>query len=133
MYIFKWLVIFSSLLFFGCVSAQVSPNAVNLTIKFSWKGVKKCSSYSPKIRVSNIPAGTKSFQVKLKDFDAPSWNHGGGKVPNNGSGIIPAGALKSGYNGPCPPSGSHRYQFTVNAIDKEGIIIGIGKAVKKFP
>jgi phosphatidylethanolamine-binding protein (PEBP) family uncharacterized protein len=40
--------------------------------------------------------------------------------------------LKNGYNGPCPPSGRHSYQFTVHAIDKDGIIIGIGKAVRKF-
>lgn len=137
MYKYKWLVLIVCLVFFGflfgCVSAKISPNAVDLKVKFSWKKTKKCSNYSPKILVSNIPKGTKSFNVKLKDFDAPDWNHGGGTVPFKGSGIIKAGALKSGYNGPCPPSGSHRYQFTVHVIDKDGVIIGIGKAVRKFP
>lgn len=134
---FKWLALLVFFvipgLIFGCVSAKVSPNAVELGVKFSWTKASKCSSTSPKIYVSNIPAGTKFFQVKLKDFDAPNWNHGGGKVANNASGVIKAGALKNGYNGPCPPGGSHRYEFTVKAIDKEGVIIGIGKAMKKFP
>ncbi len=137
MHKFKWLVIFPSLFVFcfitGCVSTKVSPNAVTLNVKFSWKGVARCSSFSPKIFVSNIPRGTKFFHAKLKDFDAPNWNHGGGKVKNNGSGVIKRGALKSSYNGPCPPSGTHRYQFTVNAIDKDGVVIGIGKAIRKFP
>ena len=53
-------------------------------------------------------------------------------VVASNSGGIPE-YLKNGYNGPCPPSGRHSYQFTVHAIDKEGIIIGIGKALKKFP
>jgi len=134
---FKWLAPFFCVaifgFLFGCVSAKVSPNAVDLKVNFKWTKASNCSNKSPKIVVSNIPKGTKSLKVKLEDFDAPTWNHGGGTVPYNGSGVIKAGALTNGYNGPCPPSGSHSYQFTVHAIDKDGIIIGIGKAVKKFP
>jgi phosphatidylethanolamine-binding protein (PEBP) family uncharacterized protein len=134
---FRWLVFLSIFLILsfvmGCVSAKVSPNAVELGVKFSWSKASKCSRTSPNIYLSNVPAGTKLFQVRLKDFDAPGWNHGGGKVANNGSGVIKAGALKSGYNGPCPPNGVHSYEFTVKAIDKDGVIIGIGKAVRKFP
>ncbi|MCP3956158.1 MAG: phospholipid-binding protein [Desulfobacterales bacterium] len=137
MYKFKWLVLFVCLVafgfLFGCVSAKVSPNAVDLKVKFSWNKKSKCSNISPKIYVSNIPKGTKSLKVRLDDFNAPSWNHGGGTVPYKGSGVIKAGALTNGYNGPCPPSGSHSYQFKVHAIDKDGVIIGIGKAVRKFP
>ncbi len=124
---------FLLLLFLGCVTTKVAPDAAELAVYFSWEGIEKCSGYSPEIKVSGIPAGTKFFEVKLKDLDAPQWDHGGGKAENNGSGIILAGALKNRYNGPCPPRGSHRYQFTVNAVNGEGIIIGIGKAVKEFP
>jgi hypothetical protein len=63
----------------------------------------------------------------------PTWNHGGGTVTYDGSDIIPAGALKNGYNGPCPPSGSHRYEFTVQAIDAAGVVVGIGKEAHPFP
>ena len=126
-------VIFIFLFLFGCLGPQVSPNAVNLGVKFSWKGIKNCSNHSPLIKVTKIPAGTKFLKVKLVDLDVTSWNHGGGKVEYKGKGIIPAGSLKSAYNGPCPPSGSHRYQFAVHAIDKKGVIIGTGKSVQKFP
>ena len=83
--------------------------------------------------MSNVPKGTKFLLVKLKDYDAPNWNHGGGKVPYTGAKVIKAGAPKNGYNGPCPPSGRHRYEFSVKAIDKDGVIIGMGKAMRKFP
>ena len=131
--IFRWIAAFSLLTIFGCVTTQVAPDAVELSVDFSWEGVLRCSSNSPEFRVNGIPPGTKSFKIKLEDLDVPSWDHGGGTVTNDDSGIIPPKSLKSGYNGPCPPSGSHRYQFTVNAVNEEGVIIGIGKAMKKFP
>lgn len=129
----RWLVTFSLLFIFGCATAQVASDKAELGVEFSWKGIKRCSDYSPAIKVSGIPTGTKYLKVELKDLDVPSWNHGGGKVVYKGSSIIPAGSLKRGYNGPCPPSGSHRYQFTVHAVNEKGVIIGVGKATKKFP
>ena len=117
----------------GCAAGTVAPDAVELGVDFSWEGVKRCSKISPKIRVAGVPAGTVTLKVKLKDLDVPRWNHGGGSIAYDGSGIIPAGALKSAYNGPCPPSGSHRYQFSVKALDNEGVVIGMGKAMRTFP
>ena len=133
MHKFGWLLIFSFLLFFGCSTIKIAPDAVELAVDFSWVGVSKCSNQSPEISVDGIPAGTKTLKVKLKDLDVPRWNHGGGTIENDDSGIIPAGSLKNRYNGPCPPSGSHRYEFTVNAVNEEGIIIGLGKAMQSFP
>ena len=106
---------------------------VALDVDFSWEEEHRCSSKSPEIRVAGIPAGTKFLKVTLVDLDVPFWDHGGGTVNNDGSGVIPAGSLKSGYNGPCPPGGSHRYEFTVNALDGQGRIIGAGKKMNKFP
>ncbi|QTA81672.1 Phosphatidylethanolamine-binding domain-containing protein [Desulfonema limicola] len=130
---FKLLTVFLTFLIFGCATAQIDPNAVELVINFSWEGTNNCSNKSPEIKISNIPKGTKTFKIKLKDLDVPTWNHGGGIVNNDGSGIIKAGALRRGYNGPCPPDGSHIYQFDVKAINEQGIIIGMGKASKSFP
>jgi len=117
----------------GCAGAPVSPNAVVLGVDFRWQPADRCATRSPEIRVTNLPAATQLLRVRLKDLDVPAWNHGGGEVAYNGSGIIPAGALRSGYNGPCPPSGTHRYQFAVQALDAQGVVIGSGKQMHPFP
>ena len=89
----------------------------DITFKFERK--HKCSNTSPKITLSNIPEGTQTFKARLVDRDVTSWNHGGGTVANDGSGVLGKGALTEGYNGPCPPS-SHLYEITVKALDTNG-------------
>ncbi len=123
-------------------SVLMSSSAVlgsnTLDVNFSWDGIRKCAGISPEIHVGNIPEGTVSFKVTLKDLDAPDYNHGGGMVPNDGSGIIPKRALradsglKNRYKGPCPPMGAHNYEFTVIALDKDGNTLAEGKAVQPF-
>ena len=115
------------------MAEKLGEDVVALDVDFSWKEEHRCSSKSPEIRVAGIPAGTKLLKVTLVDLDVPFWNHGGGTVENDGSGVIPAESLKSGYNGPCPPGGSHRYEFTVDAVDEQGLIVGSGKKMNKFP
>ena len=119
----------------GCVTpgGSVPEDAAELAVAFSWEGTKACSHQSPEIRVANVPDSAVELKVRLKDLDAPNWSHGGGSVAHDGSGTIPAGALKSGYNGPCPPSGSHRYEFSVKAVNAGGSIVGFGKAMQPFP
>jgi len=115
----------------GC--ATVSPDAVALQVDVPWTTMSKCSAASPEMKIGQLPSETKFIQVVLSDKNVPTWSHGGGKVAYTGSNIIDEGALKGGYNGPCPPSGSHMYNFSVNAIDKDGVIIGQGNAVSQFP
>ncbi len=112
---------------------KIPKDAVEMTVAFSWEGIDACTHDSPEIRVSPVPEGTADLQVKLKDISMPAWNHGGGRVNHDGSGVIPAGALKLGYNGPCPPDGRHQYEFSVMAVDAGGAIIGFGKARQPFP
>jgi hypothetical protein len=57
----------AALLLFGCATAQVSPDAVELSVDFAWQASDRCSSQSPVIRV----AATKTLQVKLRDRDVP--------------------------------------------------------------
>jgi phosphatidylethanolamine-binding protein (PEBP) family uncharacterized protein len=71
--------------------------------------------------------------VRLRDNDKRSWRHGGGTVPADPSGVIPRGALTDGYNGPCPPSGSHEYEFLVEALDANGDTLAEGSATQSFP
>jgi Raf kinase inhibitor-like YbhB/YbcL family protein len=93
---------------------------------------------SPPLSWSGIPAGTKSLALICDDPDAPSgvWVHWVAyNIPASTSELpeaVPArdeiagGGLqgkndfrKTGYGGPCPPGGTHRYVFTVYALDSD--------------
>jgi hypothetical protein len=117
---------------FISVGLSVPTLAADMSLSFSWEGIEKCSYTSPEIAVANIPDGTAEFKVKLKDLDVPGYNHGGGNVKNDGSGVIKKGALNR-YEGPCPPSGSHIYKFSVRALDANGDELAEAEAEKKFP
>lgn len=92
---------------------------------------------SPPLSWSSVPPQAKSVAIVVSDPDAPggAWTHWiiynlppGRK--NIGMGIasgevVPGGAAqakndwgKAEYGGPCPPSGTHHYQFYVLALDK---------------
>jgi Raf kinase inhibitor-like YbhB/YbcL family protein len=96
--------------------------------------------YSPPLAWSGAPAGTKSFALIVDDPDAPDpaapkmtyvhwvlYN-----LPADTSGLaedmdeadLPRGTLnglndwkRTGYGGPCPPIGRHRYFFKLYALD----------------
>lgn len=88
---------------------------------------------SPQLSWENVPEKTKSFALTVTDPDAPGglWIHwlvydiskDLRKIEKNS---LPAGAKevendfgKRPYGGPCPPSGTHRYFFTIYALDVE--------------
>lgn len=89
---------------------------------------------SPDLEWSDPPGGTKSYALIMHDPDAP---HPGGwyhwvvtNIPAAKTGLAKgeqAGMLsktsfgKQGYGGACPPSGRHRYIFTVYALDTANI------------
>lgn len=88
---------------------------------------------SPPLEWSPGPQGTKSYTLIMDDPDAPrgtwvhwvAWNISGTTLPPaikpqatdiaQGTNSWP----KSGYGGPCPPSGTHRYFFKVYALDSQ--------------
>jgi len=88
---------------------------------------------SPQLEWQNPPKSTKSFVLTCIDPDAPSgaFTHWivydiptskteiaqGEKVGKE----LPNSFGKSGYKGPSPPSGTHRYIFTLYALDIEHI------------
>jgi hypothetical protein len=61
------------------------------------------------------------------------YNHGGGTFANNGSNLIPEGALKK-YEGPYPPGNMRpHYEISVKALDENGKVIAFGKKIRRFP
>jgi Raf kinase inhibitor-like YbhB/YbcL family protein len=92
---------------------------------------------SPPLAWSAPPRGTKSLALICDDPDAPAgvWVHWVAyDLPASSPGLpeavppreeIAGGGRrgrndfrKIGYGGPCPPSGTHRYVFTVSALDR---------------
>jgi phosphatidylethanolamine-binding protein (PEBP) family uncharacterized protein len=123
----RWTVVGAmAVLFVGAAGAQAP-----LTVDFSWAGTAACGTKPPAFKIGGIPAATKKLRFAMKDLDKPSFDHGGGTVDYAGKGDIAAGAFF--YTGPCPPGGSHRYQWTVQALDGGGRVIATGQAMKPFP
>ncbi|MDF1552328.1 MAG: YbhB/YbcL family Raf kinase inhibitor-like protein [Deferrisomatales bacterium] len=95
---------------------------------------------SPALEWSNVPEGTRSLVLIVDDPDAPDpkapkrvWVHWMVyNLPATALGLaqgvedsdLPPGALqglndwaRTGYGGPCPPIGRHRYFFKLYALD----------------
>jgi Raf kinase inhibitor-like YbhB/YbcL family protein len=93
---------------------------------------------SPPLQWDLVPDGTKSIALICDDPDAPSgdWTHWvvynlpadvrllSENIPNDET--LPDGTRQgltdfgtTGYSGPCPPWGVHRYYFKIYALDKK--------------
>ena len=110
------------------ITSSAFQEGTEIPSKFTCDG----ADTSPPLQIADIPSEAKSLALIVDDPDAPSglfthwlvWNI----PPQTGSvreGSAPKGAQgandfgKSGYGGPCPPSGTHRYYFKVFALDRE--------------
>jgi Raf kinase inhibitor-like YbhB/YbcL family protein len=84
---------------------------------------------SPPLRWTAPPKGTRSFALELHDPDAPlpgGFTHWlGWGIAAKARGLATGraapveganGAGEPAYTGPCPPSGVHRYVFTLFAL-----------------
>ncbi len=104
--------------------------------KFTCQG----EDISPELIVEEIPETAKSLALIVDDPDAPgeTFDHWivydipihihtieEGTAPGT-QGVNSYG--KTGYSGPCPPSGRHRYFFKIYALDDRlGLPEGLGK------
>lgn len=87
--------------------------------------------YNPPLVFNDVPAKAKSLVLIVDDPDAPNgdWVHWlvfniPPTVTSIAEGSVPEKAIQGvssssrvGYEGPCPPSGTHRYFFKLYALD----------------
>jgi Raf kinase inhibitor-like YbhB/YbcL family protein len=110
------------------ITSSAFQEGGNIPSKFTCDG----GDSSPPLQIAEIPSGAKSLVLVVDDPDAPSglfthwivWNISPqtnaiaeGSAPKGVQGTSDFG--KSGYGGPCPPSGTHRYYFKIFALDRE--------------
>ena len=96
---------------------------------------------SPPLTLHDIPGAAVTLVLVLDDPDAPggTWDHWiaydiptDSEIPEAVTSLGTGGKNSWGrtaYGSPCPPSGTHRYVFSVYALDSElGFEPGTGKA-----
>lgn len=91
---------------------------------------------APPLTFSEIPVGTQSLALIVDDPDAPrgtwvhwlAWNLPATTTILPEGGALPEGVIegttdfgRTGYGGPCPPSGTHRYFFKLYALNVPGL------------
>lgn len=108
------------------VSSPDFPAGGNIPSMFSCVG----AGLNPALHVAAVPTGCKTLALIVHDPDAP---HPGGythwvvwniepslvDIPRDFKGAVQGtnSGGRTGYTGPCPPSGVHHYHFIVYALD----------------
>ena len=114
----------------------MQPSALTITSPAFRNGEMIPSKYTcegeeinPPIEIKGLPEGTQSLALIVEDPDAPKgtydhwvvWNIDPSRTrikENSIPGINGHNSSgKTGYHGPCPPSGAHRYFFHVYALN----------------
>ena len=120
------------------LTSEAFKNGEFIPVKYSCMG----ENINPPLLIKNIPEKSKSLALIVDDPDAPSgdwvhwlmWN-----IPSDTtkieSSILPQNVVQglndsreNKYDGPCPPSGTHRYFFKLYALD---IILNINNNSSK--
>ena len=111
------------------LSSPAFNHGMQIPSKYTCDGM----NINPHLAIHGVPERAKSLALIMEDPDAPGgtwvhwllWN-----IPTETKEIkehtVPFNAMeglsswrKSGYGGPCPPSGSHRYFFRLFALDRK--------------
>lgn len=92
------------------------PEDMVLSVDFLERHI--CSRVSPEITVAYAPKGTKFYDVRLVEYGETERFMGGGSWSEDGTGLIPEGALTRHYQGPCPKKNQRtEYAFVVAAME----------------
>ncbi len=99
---------------------------------------------SPPLAIAGVPAAARSLALIVEDPDAPAgiWTHWLVWNLDPAMSVIPEATVPPGssqgmtnfrrreYNGPCPPSGRHRYFFRLFALDRR---LELGSDTTRLP
>jgi len=116
------------------LTSEAFVNGQSIPAKYACTG----RNISPALTWNDPPAGTQSLALIVDDPDAPmgTWVHWvlfniksdtrnlqedlpimGKNVDANAIYVGKNSSGRIGYDGPCPPSGTHRYYFKLYALD----------------
>jgi Raf kinase inhibitor-like YbhB/YbcL family protein len=130
------------------LSSPVIPHNGEIPAEYTCEG----ADVPPALEWSGVPAGARSLVLIVDDPDAPdpkapkmTWVHWVlYNLPPTSTGLpegaatsgLPEGTLdglndwkRTGYGGPCPPIGRHRYFHKLYALDT--VLPDLGKPTKK--
>jgi len=111
------------------LTSQVFTHNGTIPEKYTCDG----DDINPALSIVDIPKETQSLALILHDPDAPKdggWTHWtvwnmSPTTQSIAENSVPKGAIEGvtdfeepGYGGPCPPSGTHHYNFTLFALDE---------------
>jgi phosphatidylethanolamine-binding protein (PEBP) family uncharacterized protein len=108
-----------------------------LTVEWTWKRLHECSQTSPELKVTGVPADSKTLDIRMVDLNFRQFDHGGGSSPISSDHVVvvPQGTLKD-YRGPCPMRNLHfgnEYEFTVTALAADGkTVLARGTATRVY-
>ncbi len=109
------------------ISSQAFKDNERMPKKYTCDG----ENINPPLNISGVPENAKSLVLIMDDPDAPdgTWIHWvvfdiDPKTTRIEEGSMPVDAIEAenssgeaDYEGPCPPSGTHRYYFKLYALD----------------
>jgi Raf kinase inhibitor-like YbhB/YbcL family protein len=110
------------------ITSPVFKNGERIPQKYTCEGL----NVSPPLKFIDVPSSAMSLVLMVEDPDAEArpWVHWlVFNIPPDASGFDEASFSKGstlglcngntfGYEGPCPPSGEHKYFFKLYALDK---------------
>lgn len=109
------------------ITSTAFTDSTSIPLKYTCQG----DNINPELKIEGVPENAKSLALIMDDPDAPMgtwvhwvvWNISPDitTIPQNS---VPAESIegitsfgKSGYGGPCPPKGVHRYYFKLYALN----------------
>ena len=117
----------------GAGSLAISSPAFHAGQPIPAKHALAGGNVSPELELQGVPENTKSFVLIVDDPDAPAglWTHWlvwnvPAATTTIAEGKLPVDAVEGEnsfghvrYDGPAPPSGTHRYYFHLYALDEK--------------